>query len=105
MTFRTIDEVKGGITRVVVTDLIENKELGLGSEECRVCNPGAMQVSLGFFGNPTRIAIVRLSGDWIDNGADQAEGRLRVKDIDPSGGRIGDDEHVAGVDRTPATDA
>ena len=64
-----------------------------------------MQISLGFFGNSARVAIVGLARDWIDNGANEAERWLSVEDIDPSRRRIGNNEHVRSVDHFPSADA
>jgi hypothetical protein len=100
-----VDQMEGGIARVAVADFVENKELGLRSEEGGVSDSGALEIRFRFFGDAARVAIVGLARDRIHDGADQAEGRFGVKDIDPRRARIGDDEHVAGVDRAPAADA
>ncbi len=105
MAFRAVDEMEGGIAGVAVADFVENEELGFRSEEGGVGDAGALEIRFGFFGDAARVAIVRFARDRIDDGANEAEGRLGVKDIDPGRAGIGDDEHVAGVDRAPAADA
>src|SRR5207248_11326484 len=47
-------------------------------------------------------ATIRLARDRIDNGADQAQRRLGVEDVDPSRGGVGKHEHVGRVDDLPA---
>src|SRR5262249_22212694 len=48
------------------------------------------------------VSIVRFASNRIDNGANEAQGGFGIKDIDPRGGRIWNDEHVGGVDHFPA---
>src|SRR5438045_4218756 len=89
---------------VAVPDPVENKELPLRSEEGRVRNTGALQMRFGFFGDAARVAVIRLTRDRVDDGANQAERWFGVKNINPGRARIGNDEHVAGIDRAPAAD-
>ncbi len=105
MAFRAVDEMEGGIAGVAVADFVENEELGFRSEEGGVGDAGALEIRFRFFGDAARVAIVRLARDRIDDGANEAERRLGVEDVDPRRARIGDDKHVAGVDRAPAADA
>ncbi len=105
MAFRAVDEMEGRVAGVAEADFVENEELGFRSEGSRVGDAGALQIRFRFFRDAARIAIVRLARDRIDDRADEAEGRLGVEEIDPGGRRIGNDEHVAGVDRAPAADA
>src|SRR5207247_5129497 len=46
-----------------------------------------------------------LARDWIDNRANQTQRRFGVKDVDPRGRRVGNDEHVRRIDHFPATNA
>ncbi len=105
VAFHTVDQVKGGIAGVAETDFIKDEELGLGAEIGGVGDPGALEVGLGFFGDAAGITVVRLARDRVDDGADERERFLGVKDVDPGRGRVGDDEHVAGIDGAPAADA
>ena len=57
---------------------------------------------LCFFGDPARVSIVWFAGNRIDYGANEAQGGFGIKDINPCGGRIRNDEHVGGVDCFPA---
>ncbi len=105
MSFRAIDQMKGGISGVAVAHFVEDEELRFRSEKRRVGHAGALQICFRFFRHAARIAIVGLARNRIDDGADQTQRRLGVVDIDPGGRGIGNDEHVAGVDRAPTANA
>src|ERR1051326_2303461 len=102
MTFAAVDDIRRGVPAVRKADIIENEEFCLRSEKCSVSDAGALEVSFGFFGDAARVAIVRLARDRIDDGANQTQRRFSVEDVDPRWVRVGNDEHVRGVDAFPA---
>ena len=85
--------------------VVEDEKLRFRSEERGIGDAGRFQICFGFFGDAARVAIVRLARDRIDNRADQRQRRFGVEDVDPGRRRIGNDEHVRGVDDSPAADA
>ncbi len=105
MAFDAVDKMHRGVALITESHVVEDEELRFRPEERGVGDAGALQICFGFFGNPARVAIVRLARDRIDDRADQDERRFGVEDIDPSRRRIGNDEHVGGVDDSPAADA
>ncbi len=97
--------VERRVAGVTESHVVEDEELRFRSEERGVGDAGALQIRFRFFGDAARVAIVRFARDRIDDGADQTQRRLGVENIDPRRGRIGNDEHVGGVDDSPAADA
>ena len=88
----------------IVTDVVEDEELGFGTEIGGIADAGRLEVCLGLAGDVARIAAVVFLGDRIEDIADEREGRDGGKRIHLGGGRIGNDDHVGGVDRLPAAD-
>ena len=105
MSLGTVDRVGATVPGVIETHVVEDEKFRLRPEERGVGNAGALQIRLRFFRDPARIAVVRLARDRLDDCADEAERRLGVENIDPGRRRIGDDEHVGGVDHLPTADA
>src|SRR5260370_805483 len=105
MSLHTIDKMKPGVGRVTEPHVVKNKKLGFRPEERRISDSGALQVRFRFFGHAAWIAIIRLTCDWIDNRANETERRFRIKDVDPSGRRIGYHQHVGRVNYLPPPDA
>ena len=105
MSLTAIDLMQRRVAFVSEPHVVENEKLRFRSEERGVGNPGALQVCFRFFGDAARIAIVRLARDRIDNRANETQRRFGVEDVDPGRGRVGNDEHVGGVDDSPAADA
>ena len=67
--------------------------------------PVLFEISFGLFGDPAWIAIIRFTGNRVLDGADKAERRFGVEHVNPGRGRIRNDEHVAGLNCSPTTDA
>src|SRR5439155_23665196 len=86
-------------------DVIEYKKFRFWSEKRGVGNASAFQIVLRFFGEAARVAVVWFARNRVDDSADQCERRFGIKNIDPGRGRIGNDEHVGGVDHLPSTNA
>jgi len=93
------------VRAIIVSDVVEDEKLRLGSEICRIGEAGALQISLGLFCHTTGIAFVGFAGDWILDRANQAEGRLSVERINPGSLTVWDHEHITGVNHSPATNA
>jgi len=105
MSFAAVDRVERAVSREAETHVVENEKLRFRPEESGVGYASALQISLLFFCDATRVPVVRLARNRFDDRADEAQGRLGVENIDPCRCRIGNDEHVGSIDRFPATDA
>src|SRR5204863_9676559 len=105
VSFRAVDAMERRIAAVAVTYFVEDEEFRFRPEERGVRDAGALQIRFRFLSDTARVAVVGLARDRINDRANQAQRRLRVEDVDPGRARIGNDEHVAGVDRAPAADA
>ena len=90
---------------LVEANVVEDEELGFGAEKGGVGDAGVLQVQLGFFGDPARVAVIVLARDGIDNIAEHDQRARFGKRIHESGGGIGNDQHVAFVDSGPAANA
>src|SRR5947209_13119 len=99
-----VDQVETGVLVLLVADLVEDEELGLGPEVGDVADPGRLEVRLGLARDVARVARVVLLGERIDDVADEAQGGKRCERIHHRGARIRHHEHVRGVDRLPAAD-
>ena len=92
-------------SRIGKSHIVENKKFRFRPEKGSVRDAGRFEISLRFFGNPARVAIVRLASDRIDDCANETQRRFCVENVDPCGSRIRNDEHVRGVDHAPAANA
>jgi hypothetical protein len=68
-----------------------------------VADLGALEIFLRFLGDEPRIAIVHFTRDRIDDIADEAQGGHGAKRIHAGGCRVRHEQHVAVVDRPPAS--
>src|SRR4029077_1842192 len=84
---------------------VEDKKFRFRSDKRGVRDTGRFEISLRFFGNAPRVAIVRLASDWIDDRANKTQRWFSIENIYPRRGRIRNDEHVRGVDHAPAANA
>ena len=100
--FFGVDEIKAVLLTLIKADIIENKKLGFSAEISRISNASRTEVHLGLAGDVARITVIALLGDRIDDvaGHDQ-RGRLG-KGVEHVGVGIGDEQHVALMDRCPA---
>ena len=105
MSLAAIDRVGRAVAGVAETHVVEDEKFRFRAEERGVGDARALQISFRFFRHAARIAIVRLARDRLDDRADETERRLGVENVDPRGRRVGDDEHVGGIDRFPAANA
>ena len=103
--FLRIDEVKSAVLVLIETDIVEDEKLGFGSEERRVGDTAILQIELGFFRDPARIAIIVLPRNRIDDIAKHHQRARFGERIEESRRRIGNDQHVAFIDGGPAADA
>src|ERR1700741_2076274 len=97
--------MKGAVRGIVVADIIENEKFRFRPKISGVANACALQISFSFFGHTTWIAIVRFSRDRILDRTNKTERRFDVKHVDPGSCRIRYNQHVAGVNSSPTTDA
>ena len=100
-----VDEVEAGVLVLVEADVIENEELRFRAEIGGVADAAVLQVQFGLLGDPARIALVVLLGDGIVHVAEHHQSGSLGERIHERGVRIGDQQHVALVDRRPAADA
>ena len=84
--------------------VVEDEELGFGTEHGGVGDAGADQVFLGALGHAARIAGVSFHGAGFGDGAGQAEGGHRAEGINEGGVGVGHGQHVAGFNTFPAAD-
>ena len=70
MRFHTFDLVKGGICPSGKAHVIENEKFRFWPEEGGVSDTSALEIGLGLFGDPARVAIVWLACDRVDDGTD-----------------------------------
>ena len=87
---------------LVETNVIEDKELGFGTEKSGIGNAGRSEIQLGLLGDVARIAVVTLLGDWIDDVADHHQSGNFGERIQHVSVGIGNQQHVAFIDRRPA---
>ena len=80
------------------TRRVEDEELGLGTKECSVRDPGAREVVLGLLGDVAGITRVVLARHRIAHEAIQDERPVLTERIDHRGVRIRNEQHVGLVD-------
>ena len=90
---------------LVEADVIENEKLRFRAEKRGVADAGILQIQLGLFGDPARVAFIILLGERIAHIADHHQRRRLHERIHESGLGIGNEQHVALIDRRPAADA
>jgi hypothetical protein len=101
LAFGRVQEVVAAVLILVVTDVVEYEELGLGAEIGDVADAGRLQIRLRLLGDVARITRVLFLRDRIEHVADQAQRRYGGERIHHSGGGIRHDQHVGCVDRLP----
>src|SRR5581483_2108080 len=99
-----VDKVKAMLLALVETNVVEDEELGLRAKVCGVRYACRTQVHLGLARNVARIAVVALLRDGINHVGHHHQGRYFRKWIQHECCRIGNEQHVALVDRCPSTD-
>src|SRR5882724_6134172 len=87
---------------LVETDIVEDEELCLGSEERGISHARRGQIHFGLLGDVARIAVVALLGHGIDDVSNQDQRWRLGEGIHDEPVRIGDQEHVALVNGRPA---
>src|SRR6202044_679474 len=73
---------------------VEDVELGLGAEERRVGDPGALEVVLRLAGDVARVAGVGLAGQRVVHEEGQVQRLVRPERVDYRGARVRDQQHV-----------
>ena len=99
-----VDKVVARMLIAIEADAVENEELGLRAEVGGVADAGGLQVRLGLAGDVARVAAVVGSGDRILNRANQRQRRILHEGIHDRRVAVGNDQHVAVIDRLPAAD-
>ena len=100
-----INIIVTGLSILVEPDVVKNKELGLGTEESGIADARGFKVRFGLLGHEAGIPRIGLLGDRIKDVADHGQsGHKCQKGIHLRGGRVRDDQHVAGVDGLPPAD-
>ena len=101
--FHGIHAVEAGSIGALVAHIIENEEFRFWAEVGRVGQAGGGEVIQGLLGQGPGAAGVGLAAAGLLNRADQAEGFVAVKGVNPGGVGIGHHRHVRFVDGFPAT--
>ena len=99
-----IDAVEAAAGAGVVANVVKDEELGLRAKEGRIGQAGGIEVIEGFLGQGPGAAAVGLAAAGLLDRADQAEGFVAVKGVDPGGVRVRHHRHIRLVDRLPAAD-
>ena len=90
---------------LIEADVVEDEEFGFRAKVGGVAHAAVLQIQLGFFGDPARVALVVLLGDGVDDVAVHHDGGNFRERIHERRGGIGNQQHVAFVDRRPAANA
>ncbi|CAB5001340.1 unannotated protein [freshwater metagenome] len=85
-------------------DVVEDVELGLGTEVDGVGDAGRGEVGLGLRGHVARVAAVLLIGERVADREVHDEGLRRPERVDEGGRRIRNELHVGLVDGLEAAD-
>jgi hypothetical protein len=99
-----LDLVEGGVGLLIEGDVIEDVELGLGTEVRDVRDAAGAQVRLGLHRHVARVARVGLPRDRIEHRADQRDRRRLVERVQDRRGCIREQQHVRLVDLLEAAD-
>src|SRR5690606_30480173 len=102
-----LDRVEEVVARALAgleSDVVEDVELSLGSEEGDVADSGALQVGLGLPRDVARIATVRLVGKRVDDEEVNDERLVLTELVNEGSGRVSNELHVGLVDRLEAPD-
>ena len=92
-----VDLVEGAAHVVAEAHLVEDEELGLGSERCRVRDAGGLEVCLGLRGDLAGITGVRLVGERVDNREGDVERLVLAERVDEGGLDIRNELHIGFV--------
>ena len=99
-----VEVVVAVVVRLIEPHVVEDEELRLGAEVRRVGDAGRLQVALRLRRDVARVAAVGLAGDRVPDVADQHQRRHRGERIEERAVRIGEQEHVALLDRLEPAD-
>ncbi len=89
-----VDGVEAALGGLLITNVVEDEELGLGAEVGGVSEAEGAEVALRLLCDVAGVAGVGLLGDGIDDVADHAEGRLGAEGVHPDRTGVRDDQHV-----------
>jgi len=104
-SFGGIDEVIAELGGVVEADVVEDEKLRLGADKGRIPDARELQVGFGLLGDVAGISRVFFLGHGIHHVADHGEGGNRHEGVQGRRGRIGEDQHVTGMNGLPASNA
>jgi len=85
-------------------DGVENEEFRFRPEVGGVADAGALEISLGALGDGARVAVVALAVGRFDDVAGQHQRGFVVERVDEGGFRVGEQNHVGGLNAFPARD-
>ena len=100
--FVLFDFVEGVVGLGAPAHAVENKELGLGAEECRVTQTRGLEVGFGPLGDRAGIAVIRLAIAGLDHVTGQDQRRFFEKRVDIGRIRVGNQLHIGGFDPLPS---
>ena len=86
---------------LIETNVVEDEELGFGTEVGSIGNACRPEVELGLFRNIARIAVVALLRNRVNHIADHHQGWDFGEGVHHVCRGIGNEEHVAFIDRRP----
>src|SRR3989440_570172 len=104
LTLARLDLVEAVVGTAIVGDAVEDEELRLRPEIGDVADAGRLEVLLRFLRDETGVARILLLRNRIDDVADERQRRVLHEGVHHGGVGVGHDQHVAGVDRHPASD-
>src|SRR5260221_9534383 len=93
-----VDPVHARVALVLVPDVVEDEKLRLRPDVGRVGDARAFQVRLELFRDVTWVPSVALPRNRVLDRTEKHQGRVLNERVHLGGGRIGYQEHVAGVD-------
>src|SRR5581483_10030846 len=96
-----VNEIKAMLLTLVKANVVEDEELGFGSEVGSIGKSGGCQVHFGLASDVARIAIVALFGDRIHHIRNHHESGDFGEGIEQVSVRVGNEQHVALMDRGP----
>jgi hypothetical protein len=98
------DLVKGPAHAGAPLHFVEDEKLGLGPEQHRIRNAGRTHVFLRAVGDGTRIAVVALHREGLEDIAADDDSRIIGERVQNRGVVVGHQHHVGLVDAFPAGD-
>ena len=104
-SFNRIDRIKWFIHGGIELNIIKNEKFRFRPKVGSISDTGGLEVGFRFLGYVAWIATIFFLGDRVHNITDHANRWVFHKRVHNRGGRIGNDQHVTGVNGLPSTDA